>query len=150
MVRLTSALGMAAGAIAIVVAQPAAAAPTLSPSDAIAVDALAQGLIAKLKAGDGTGAVQTFYAGNLLVAGKQAQLQIMAGQISSALALYGPISSCELVEETSHGSLVDSRLYVCSHDKYVSRWKMMFVKTAHGWTGGTLQFDDKVQLGLDQ
>lgn len=148
MKRAAFTLVLGAMAASIGTASLAQAGAALSQADAAAVDRIGQTVFAKLKAGQSADAVGAFFGATSLANGKQAELQLLTGQIDSTIAIYGPISACELVEESARGSMATHRLYLCAHAKYATRWKMLFVKTTEGWIGANLTFDDKVQNSL--
>lgn len=145
---LTIVVGAMAASIG--TAAPAKAGAALSQGDAAAVDTIGQNVFSKLKAGRTAEAVGAFFGATSLASGKQAELRMLTDQIDSTIAIYGPISACELVEENTRGSMATHRLYLCSHTKYVTRWRMLFVKTTGGWMGAFLNFDDKVQNSLSE
>ena len=82
--------------------------------------------------------------------GKQNELAVLEGQITSAVSIYGSIRTCELVESVKRGTLVENRMYLCQHDRFVSRWRFLLIRTSSGWVGNNIGFDEKVNQAFDR
>lgn len=119
-------------------------------SESPSPDVLANSLFDNLKAGRSLEAINRFFGPNSLVSEKTNELKMLSDQIDSTMAIYGPMAQCEQNERETKGTLVEMRLYLCQHDKYVTRWKLTFVRTSKGWSGAYVTFDDKIALPLDQ
>ena len=113
-------------------------------------DSISGGAIGQLKAGHVKQAISDFFGTNPLMSGKQNELAMLESQISSAIAIYGPMRACELVETAKRGTLIENRLYLCQHDHFVSRWRLLLMRTADGWVGNNFGFDEKVLLKIDE
>ena len=120
----------------------------LANPDAAEVSAIAKATIESLKAGKSSAALDAFFGKSELMRAKVSELKLLAGQIDSLFGVYGPITACQLVDEEIGGSLVSNRLYLCQHANYVTRWKLLTLKTPSSWIGANLSYDDKVQFGL--
>lgn len=112
-------------------------------------DTISGAAIAQLKAGHAKQALSGFFGANPLMDGKQNELALLEGQITSALSIYGPMRTCELVESAKRGTLVENRMYLCQHDHFVSRWRFLLIRTASGWVGNNFSFDEKVTQSFE-
>jgi hypothetical protein len=131
--------------LAMCLMQPTAAQGTSATSDSIA-----QTAISNLQTGHTKEAILGFFGGNPLMAGKQNELTMLISQIDGMIAIYGPIRSCELVATAKNGTLVENRQYLCQHDHFVTRWRLLMIRTASGWTGNNVSFDEKLTLPIDE
>lgn len=113
-------------------------------------DSISDAAISQLKAGHAKQALSGFFGANPLMDGKQNELALLEGQITSALSIYGPIRTCELVETAKRGTLVENRMYLCQHDHFVSRWRFLLIRTSNGWIGNNFGFDEKVTQSFDR
>ena len=113
-------------------------------------DSISEATISQLKAGHAKQALSGFFGANPLMDGKQNELAVLEGQITSAVSIYGPIRTCELVESVKRGTLVENRMYLCQHDHFVSRWRFLLIRTASGWVGNNFGFDEKVTQSFDR
>lgn len=120
----------------------------LSASDGDAVSAIAKATMDGIKAGKSSSALDAFFGKSELMRSKASELKMLASQIDSLFSIYGPITTCQLVEEQVIGSLVSNRLYLCQHTNYITRWKLLMAKTPSGWIGANLSYDDKFAQGL--
>jgi hypothetical protein len=113
-------------------------------------ETMSEAAISQLKAGHAKQALSGFFGANPLMDGKQNELAVLEGQITSAFSIYGPLRSCELVETAKRGTLVENRMYLCQHDHFVSRWRFLMIRTASGWMGNNFSFDEKVTQSFDR
>ena len=113
-------------------------------------DSISEATISQLKAGHAKLALSGFFGANPLMEGKQNELAVLEGQITSAVTIYGAIRTCELVESVKRGTLVENRMYLCQHDHFVSRWRFLLIRTASGWVGNNIGFDEKVIQAFDR
>ena len=113
-------------------------------------DSISDAAISQLKAGHAKQALSGFFGANPLMDGKQNELALLEGQITSALSIYGPMRTCELVETAKRGTLIENRMYLCQHDHFVSRWRFLLFRTASGWVGNNFGFDEKVTQSFDR
>ena len=113
-------------------------------------DSISEATISQLKAGHAKQALSGFFGNNPLMDGKQNELAVLEGQITSAVSIYGSIRTCELVESIKRGTLVENRMYLCQHDHFVSRWRFLLIRTSSGWVGNNIGFDEKVTQAFDR
>ena len=139
---------------ALLTAQPALAevegSSPLAASDEAAIDQLIEPAFTQLRAGQSMQALNAFFSTSQLMSGKTAELNAIASQINGAIAAYGEIGQCELVERQNHGSYVQARLYICQQANLATRWQFAMVKTSGGWIGANLNFDDRVLKALGE
>ena len=105
--------------------------------------------IKNLEENNAQAAVDAFFAGSEMMAGKQQELSYLVTQIRGTLDIYGKISDCELVDSQSKGQLLLRNIYICQHEKFLTRWTLSVARTGKGWTGLNLSFDDKVEQLFD-
>ncbi len=139
MIRLTLAV------LCLALAMPAQAQNASPPVTVgqVDIDRLAKTLLDRLLANDAKGAVAVFGAQSSLMAGKQAELSQLEGQVQTSLTVYGPISAFELVEAKAYGSSAVRRRYVARHEKMVTRWELVFAQTTKGWQISYFGFEDQ-------
>lgn len=144
-------IGPVAVAVALISAAPGFAKPVvehkLSVADEAEIDALTGELFTRLKAGDVEGAVQGFLGSTELMDGKKAELTKISSQIRNAIEIYGPISNCLLATKEGRAGIVEEQQFLCQHDKFVVRWKLLLLKTSKQWIAGLLYFDENVMTG---
>lgn len=131
------------------VAQPVRSAD-LSSTDIAKIDALAAGTFERIRGGKSNDALNYFFANSPLATAKVAELKMLGTQIDTVSGIYGSMGECRLAETKDKVGLVAQRLYICQHDAYLTRWKMLFVKSSKGWAGANVSYDDKVQLDLSE
>ena len=133
-------------------AVPAAASEALppTPGDAAQIDKLIVPFIAGLKAGKAGDAINAYMATNALTRQKTTEIDYVALQAQTVLTTYGPISECQLVETQSRGSWAQTRLYICQHTNYLTRWVFTVMKTPQGWQAANFRYDDKFSNPIDQ
>ena len=146
---------IAAVLLAAVLCQPAAhavevAALPPSPADDAQIDRLIDPFLAALKSGRTKQAVADYMGTNALLKAKATELDYVAVQADATIAAYGPIANCQLAEKTGKGSWTQTRLYLCQHEKYVTRWIFSVIKLPSGWQAATFRFDDKFTLDASQ
>ena len=112
-------------------------------------DTISAAAINQLQAGNVHQAISGYFGDNPLMAGKQAELSMLESQITSGMTIYGKIRACELVETLKRGTLVENRLYLCQHDHFVTRWRLLIIRTPTGWVGNFFGFDEKVTQTLN-
>jgi hypothetical protein len=122
-----------------------AAAPTENPAPSAAVDKLATGFFELLKAGKSQEAVNFTATGSPLMAGRAADQMNLTGQIDTALRLYGPIQSYEMVNETVLGTSYVKRHYIVRHANMLTRWEFEFGRLKDGWSFIYFGFEDQVR-----
>ncbi|PEQ14217.1 hypothetical protein B2G71_00995 [Novosphingobium sp. PC22D] len=127
----------------------APAALAADPADEAALDRMSDAIFERLKAGDADGMVDVSLGRSPLMAGKEAERQNLSAQIETTTRIYGPVRSVEKVEQAGYGNLVVKRYYVAQHDKYVTRWELVFVKLPGGWAVSQLSFDDRAPSWMD-
>ena len=113
-------------------------------------DSISAAAIGQLKSGHTKQAISDFFGTNPLMSGKQNDLAVLESQISSTIAIFGPLRACELVESAKRGTLIEKRLYLCQHNHFVSCWRLLLMRTADGWVGNNFSFDEKVMLKIDE
>jgi hypothetical protein len=84
------------------------------------------------------------------MAGKSAEMDILASNVAITISLYGEVKNCEQVELKKRGMWVENRLYICQHDKFLTRWIFTLFKLPSGWMGANLRFDDKASRSLGE
>ena len=141
---------LALAASTLLLVQPARAEPASDASDNAVIDALIAPTLAGLKAGQSRQAVDAFLGRNPIMQGKASDIAVLASQIDSAMAVYGPIGDCQLTQTVNNGAWVQQRLYHCQHTNLVTRWLFQVVRTSKGWTPANLSFDDKVSNRLSE
>ncbi|WP_374528740.1 hypothetical protein [Novosphingobium sp.] len=134
---------------AMALSQSAQVAASTTPADDAAIAKILDPTLSLLRAGKSRQAVDTFFTGSPIAAGKSSEMQMLANQVDSTVGIYGPFGECRMVEKRPHGDFVVQMLYHCQHKHYVTRWTFLFIKTTQGWQGGNIYFDDKVTAGLD-
>lgn len=112
-------------------------------------DTIGRATMDGLQQGKPEKALATFFGANSLANEKAPQMRALVDQINSTISIYGPFGACELAQRKTFGTMVEKHFYVCQHDRYVTRWQLLFVKTNKGWTGGNITFDDRVQEQFD-
>lgn len=128
---------------------PGQATAATTPTDDAEIAKILEPTLGLLKAGKSREAIAKFFAQSPLASGKSSEMQMLASQVDSTIGIYGSFGECSLVEKRANSDFVVQLLYHCQHVNYVTRWTFLFVKATKGWQGGTLYFDDKVTLGLD-
>lgn len=146
---------IAAILLAAVLCHPAAhaaevTAPPPSLADDAQIDRLIDPFFVALKGGRAKQAVADYMGTNALAKAKTAELDYVAVQADATMSAYGPIGNCQLTEKTSKGSWTQMRLYICQHEKYVTRWIFTVIKLASGWQAATFRFDDKFTQDASQ
>src|SRR5690606_15023261 len=131
-------------------AAPVPTEPQLAPADKAQVDALALPLINGLIAGKATEAIAAFLGKSAMMQGKQSDVAFLGAQAEAAIAAYGPIRACDLDEEATSSKWSQTRLYICQHDKYLTRWILVVFKSPSGWQPASINFDDKFSNPIGQ
>lgn len=116
----------------------------LSEVDEQQIDAMSDKFFSQLKSSSPESAVAGFLGTTELIEIKKAEVTELASQIGKGLNIYGAISQCILVQSNGRGGVVEEQQFICEHDKFATRWKLLFVKTTKGWIAGNLYFDDKI------
>lgn len=128
--------------------QIAATGPTAQDNSQI--EALISPMIAGLKANHVKQASADYFNSNPNMAGKSTDVEFFGVQAEAIISAYGPIRDCQLIQNESYGSWAQTRLFICQHERFLSRWIFTVVKTAKGWQAGNLFFDDKFTAGIEK
>ena len=129
-----------------------AAVETTSTSAALVPNAEADKIAARffetVKGGNVAKAVDDIFADAPLMSGKVAEKQQLVGQTSSAIQIYGPVMSYELVRSEALGGLVLKRYYIVQQKNMLTRWEFDFARLPTGWTTVFFGFNDQVPSWL--
>lgn len=115
----------------------------ISQADEDKIDRMAEALFTSLRTKNTENGIRQFFGSSSLMMSKSDQLKLLVDQIDSAIGLYGAVGTCENVETTSDGTLVEYRRYVCQHANMLTSWNMSFFKTSKGWIAANLYFKDQ-------
>ena len=115
----------------------------ISQADEDQIDRMAEALFSNLRTKNTDNGIKQFFGSSSLMTSKSDQLKLLVDQIDSAIGLYGTVGTCENVETTSEGTLVEYRRYVCQHTNMLTSWNMSFFKTSKGWIAANLYFKDQ-------
>lgn len=118
----------------------------LSPADTIAVDNLVAPIFSNLKAGNYAATVNEFLGLSSMFDGKKQEMQYLISQIESTSTIYGRVSNCSLATVKTRAGIAQSRMYLCQHENFVTRWIVVVAKTSKGWAPVSLRFDDQMML----
>jgi hypothetical protein len=133
---------------------PALAGTSLAPPPTVADDAQIDKLIdpffASLRGGQTKKAVTDYMTTNLMMRAKVSELDYVVVQTDGVVAAYGRLGDCQLNEKTGIGSWVETRLYICQHEKFLTRWLFTVIKLGGTWQAATFRFDDKFTLDSSQ
>ncbi|MDE8654361.1 hypothetical protein [Novosphingobium album (ex Liu et al. 2023)] len=132
------------------VAAPASAQTALSAADNAQIDALVQPMIDGLIAGKAKDAISTLLNRSDMMRSKPTDVGFLGVQAEAAMTAYGPIRACELVEQQNTGHWAAARLYICQHDRFLTRWIVAVFKSPSGWQPSNLRFDDKFSAKLEE
>lgn len=113
-----------------------------SESDFSSATEVIKPIIARLIEGDAKVAIDGAFADNPLFDRIKPQLPNLAGQLNTMFEIYGPIAQCEQAQRSSIGTLSIKFVYICQHEKFVSQWEFLVVKSQHGWILSKLNFSD--------
>jgi hypothetical protein len=122
----------------------------LTADDETRIDALVTPVLLGLKSGQVRKATSDFFQTSAAMAGKQSEVSLFGTQAEGALAIYGKVGECQLTDRINYGTYAQARLYICQHEKFLTRWIFDLVRTSKGWEAGNLRFDDKYKLGLEE
>jgi hypothetical protein len=138
---------VATGLALITTASPLLAAQTIAPppgpQDETQIDALVNPVLAGLKANNYQQEISRFFNTNSIMQNKTAEVENFKLQVTAAMVVYGPIKDCQFVEKSNRGQWSETRLYICQHEKYLTRWIFDAIKSPSGWQAGNLRWDDK-------
>ena len=112
----------------------------ISQADEDQIDRMAEALFSNLRTKNTDNGIKQFFGSSSLMTSKSDQLKLL---VDSAIGLYGTVGTCENVETTSEGTLVEYRRYVCQHTNMLTSWNMSFFKTSKGWIAANLYFKDQ-------
>ncbi|MCK9542511.1 MAG: hypothetical protein M0R03_10840 [Novosphingobium sp.] len=130
-------------AIALSAQVPAMAAEAPDSADLREIDALTEPFIKGLTGGDAKGAIATLFSHSAIMQSKTADISFLGAQAEAAIGAYGPIRACILNETKNSSRWSLTRLYICQHDKFLTRWLITMFKAPGGWQAATIRFDDK-------
>ena len=133
---------------------PVLAATSLAPPPSAADDALIDKLIdpffAAMRSGQTKKAVTDYMGTNAMTRAKTSELDYVVIQTDGVFAAYGRLGNCQLSEKNGIGSWAETRLYICQHEKYLTRWLFTVIKLGGTWQAATFRFDDKFTLDSSQ
>lgn len=99
-------------------------------------------IIDRLIAGDAKVAIDGAFKESPLFDRVKPQLPNLVGQLNTIYEVYGPITKCEPAQRGSVGSLMARFIYLCQHEKFVTKWNFVLLKADKGWVISTFQFSD--------
>lgn len=117
--------------------------PPPSPTDDAQISRLIDPFFASLRSGQTKKGIADYMGTNPMAAAKASEMDYVAVQTDGALAAYGRILECQLTQKNSSGSWAQTRLYLCQHEKYMTRWVFTVIKLGSTWQAATFRFDDK-------
>jgi len=101
-----------------------------------------------LKAGDYSGAYETFLAGTRLGEQKE-KMSVFISKTQEAFGLYGKLNDYEIFDNYSVGSNVLVLTYLSRHDVQPLRWRFIFYRPDKTWGLINMGFDDVLLDMLD-
>jgi hypothetical protein len=128
----------------------AAATPSLAQevkittADTNEVDTLIDPVLHGLREATAGEAIKAYLATGKTGVFGEPQVNMVVSQVANALAAYGPVHQCALVDEETKAALMLRRTYLCQHEKFLTRWIFVVVKLPDGWKAGSIFFDDKI------
>ncbi|MBV1687018.1 hypothetical protein KRR38_04840 [Novosphingobium sp. G106] len=133
---------------------PAFAAASLAPPpsavDDAQIDKLIDPFFTAIRSGQTRKAVTDYMATNAMMRAKTTELEYVVVQTDGVFAAYGRLGDCQLNEKTATGSWAETRLYICQHEKYLTRWIFTVIKLGGTWQAATFRYDDKITLDSSQ
>lgn len=116
------------------------------PENAYA-DAAISGLFEAIRSGDVKSAVTVFFddakrARENVGDGKPADIKGLSDAMTKAVAGFGAMGECEILDREMRGTMVEYRTYLCQHTAHVSYWNFAFVRTTNGWIPAMLNVGD--------
>ena len=128
---------------------PAMAKPAPTAADNAQIDAMLKPLFDGMIAGRVRQSVIDAFNRSEMMKAKQSDVALVASQAEVAIGIYGAVRACENVDQKGHGSWVQDRIYICQHDRFLTRWVITMVKMPGGWQPASISFDDKINVDLD-
>ena len=145
---------VAIGLAALILAAPAVAAePAItepSAKDETQIDSLIDAVLTGLKQNKIKPAANAFFMTNPIMRGKTSEMDYFGVGAEGTIGIYGTISDCQLIEKVNRGKWAQSRLYVCQHERFLTRWIFDVIKSSTGWQSANLRYDDKFSLSITQ
>lgn len=114
----------------------------LAESEYIAAEALSQPVIELLESGNTNEAITQAFADSPLANRIEPQLPALRGQLSAIIEAYGDIAQCTMYRRDHEGLYLVRLSYQCQHEKFVSDWQFVVLKTQSGWILSNMIFQD--------
>ena len=113
------------------------------------VDAIEKRFFTPLAAGRTNEALDYAFSLSPLYATKaDLKLQIST-QYDTVIKVYGVADRWERVSAEALGTFTRRETILVHHKEYVTRWRLIFINTTHGWVIADIRFDDQSPTWFD-
>lgn len=109
-------------------------------------ESIASAFFATVLKGHGNEALDALWASNPIFKERVQQLQLLKGQLATALQIYGVPYDVEPVSVEDITPSLQRRVYITKHEFHPLVWEMYFYKAEVGWLPDQLIFVDQYQL----